>query len=115
MEEFRTWSEERVRDFFKPILPEDIHDLFVKCRFDGDTLEVVTLDDLDKGGLPIGPRLKIMRVVDKIRNNRNSNLKRKPMPCEPDTGNTDQIQAGGREAPRRRTSRHQSDTRGGVW
>lgn len=112
MKEFRTWGEERVRGFFEPILPEDIYDLFVKCRFDGDTLEIVTLDDLDRGGLPIGPRLKIMRVINKIRFKANSNLKRKLMSCESDTDNSDQIQAGGRKAPRRRTSRRQSDTRG---
>ena len=73
----------------------------------------MTHHDLTEDGLPKGPGRKITAVVNKIRSNTNTNLKRKSASCEPDMGNTDKIQV---EQPCNRTYHHQSDTRGRkIW
>jgi len=112
IDEFRTWSPEQVVEFLEPYITmfsKDERNTFLDGRYDGETLESMTHHDLAEDGLPKGPSRKITAVVNKIRNNINTKLKRKSASCESDMGNTDKIQV---KLPCNRAYHHQSDTRG---
>ena len=108
------WGEEQALDFFEPILAmlsKDDQDSFVKCKYYGSAMEILTYGDLADGGLPVGLSRHVFRVLNSIKSG-DSNSKRKPVSCELDAGNTDRIQAKGRKPQRKRTCRRRSDTRG---
>ena len=86
IEEFRTWGQVQVVDFFEPILTEfskDDREKFVKSGCDGVELEGLTIMGFAERG--------VMTVVKKIMKDGGSNSKRKSVSCEPDTGDAGQI------------------------